>query len=213
MIIYNFLQNRKLRDYGFFRLGSGNVVTEPVTLSQAKEHLRIESSFTTDDTYITTLISVARSICENYVGFLLSNNDTVVYYLDQFPNNEVIDLYGLSKIDASSTAVKYYDSNDSLQTFPTSRYEVDEESIPSRLFLKSNASWPTTSDSRPSAIFIECEAGYTYDFLPKAIYQAILLTIGHLYENRQNVVIGAGKPYDVPQTAEHLLNTYRVVSI
>ncbi len=213
MIIYNFLQNRKLRDYGYFRIGASNTSTEPVTLSQAKAHLRIESSFTTDDTYITTLISVARSICENYVGFLLSNNDDVTYYLDQFPDNEVIDLYGLSFKDAGTTVIKYWDSNDSLQTFSSSRYHVDETSIPSRIFLDSNASWPTTSDSKPSAIYIQGEAGPNAVDVPKAIYQAILLTIGHLYENRQSVVIGSGKPYDVPQTAEHLLNTYRVVSI
>ena len=213
MVIYNFLQNRKLRDYGYFRIGASNVVTEPVTLSQAKDHLRIESSFTTDDTYITTLISVARSICENYVGFLLSHNDDVTYYLDQFPDNEVIDLYGLSFKDAGTTVIKYWDSNDDLQTLSATQYKVDEKSIPSRIFLKSNASWPTTSDSVPSAIYIEGEAGPGAVDVPKAIYQAILLTIGHLYENRQSVVIGSGKPYDVPQTAEHLLNTYRVVSI
>ncbi len=213
MIIYNFLQNRKLRNYGYFRLASDNVVTEPVTLSQAKDHLRIESSFTTDDTYITTLISVARSICENYVGFLLAKNTKVRYYLDQISDNEMIEMYGLYKIDSSSTVFKYYDTNDSEQTFPSSRYFTDEESIPTRLFLKDDTTFPSTSENVPSAIKIECIAGPVFEELPKAIYQAILLTIGHLYENRQNVVIGSGKPYDVPQTAEHLMNTYRVVSI
>tara|TARA_R100000388_G_scaffold39921_2_gene30816 strand:+ start:2872 stop:3504 length:633 start_codon:yes stop_codon:yes gene_type:complete len=210
MIIYNFIKNHKLQNYGFLREGVSNSVTEPVTLSQAKAHLRVENSV--DDTYITTLISVARSICENYVGYLLANNDSLFYYLDKFPDNEVIYLNGVAFIDSGTTVIKYHNKNDVLTTFSATNYIVDEESIPSRIFLKEDSSFPDTTTSRPSAVRIEFEAGSQGTQVPKAVYQAILMTIGHLYENRQNVVVGA-RGYELPMTAEYLLNPYRVINV
>jgi len=212
MIVYNFIKNHKLRDYGILREGSSNVITEPVSLNEAKAHLRIDSSFTSDDTYITTLISVARSICENYVGYLLAYNDSLVYFLDKFPDNEVIYLNGVAFLDSGTTVIKYYDNNDSLTTLSASKYSVDEKSIPSRIFLKEPESFPDTSSSIPNAVRVEFEAGSQGGDLPKAIYQAILLTIGHYYENRQNVVVG-GRGYEIPMTAEYLLNPFRVINI
>ena len=72
---------------GRLRYDAANAVTEPITLAQAKAHLRVED--TNDDTYITTLISVARSACENYLGYMLARNSAVNFYLDQFPNSSV----------------------------------------------------------------------------------------------------------------------------
>ena len=74
--------------YGILRPRSTNSITELVTLSEAKDHLRVTNS--DDDTYITTLISVARSICEQYVGFFLSRNSSMVYYLGRFPDSKYI---------------------------------------------------------------------------------------------------------------------------
>ena len=48
---------------------------EPVTLSEAKEQLRIDDSFTLDDSYITSLISVARDRCENYCNQFFTTQD------------------------------------------------------------------------------------------------------------------------------------------
>jgi uncharacterized phiE125 gp8 family phage protein len=210
MIVYNFTKDSKLRNYGFYRPGSSNSITEPVTLAEAKAHLRIESS--DDDTYITTLISVARGICENYVGFLLAYNDSLTYYLDRFPDRQEIILYGISGLDAGTTVIKYHNKNGVLTTFDATKYNSDEHSIPSRIFLKDGESFPETDSYTPSAVQITFEAGLQGYLMPKPLYQAILLTIGHLFENRQNVVVG-GKGYDIPQTAEYLMNPYRVISI
>jgi uncharacterized phiE125 gp8 family phage protein len=211
-MINNFIHSHKLVNYGSLRERANNSITELVSLAEAKEHLRIDSSFTNDDTYITTLISVSRAICESYVGFTLATNTALEYHMDKFPDNEVIYLYGVYK--PGNFVINYYDNNDSQQVLSNTLYNVDTRSIPTRVFLKENNSFPSTSDSIPSAIKIDLAAGPTVaQELPRPIYQAILLTIGHLYENRQNVIVGGGKPYDVPQTAEHLMNPYRVVVI
>lgn len=212
-MLFNFYNySRKLVNYGSLREGAANVVTEPITLNEAKAHLRIETSFTDDDTYITTLISVARNICENYVGFMLAHNTKVHYYMDAFPDNEVIYLYGVSNL--VSLTIHYDDQNGNNQLLDSSLYNIDVHSIPSRIFLKENSNFPSTSDSIPSAVNITIDAGPLASYeLPRSLYQAILLTIGHLYENRQNVVVGDGKPHEVPQTAEYLMNSFRVISI
>jgi len=46
------------------------VATEPVTLTEAKSHLRVIG--TTDDTFITALISSARDFAEHYTGRALA---------------------------------------------------------------------------------------------------------------------------------------------
>ena len=43
-----------------------------ITLSEAKTHLNIESGYTTDDTYITHLISVAELAVSNYTNYGLT---------------------------------------------------------------------------------------------------------------------------------------------
>lgn len=211
MITNNFLHNRRIHNYGSLRRRNGNTVTERVTLSEAKAHLRIDSSFTADDTYITTLITVARTICENYVGFNLAEETSLEYYLDDFPDTDVIYLYGIFK--PTSVLINYRNTSGVITTLNSSNYEVDLYSIPARIFLKEGSSFPEISDDYPSAITISCGAGPTSDdHLPRPIYHAILLTIGHLYENRQNVIAGV-QSYEVPQAAEYLMNPYRYTSV
>lgn len=93
-----------------------------ITLEQAKKHLNIESSYTEDDEYITSLIGVAESTIESHI------------------NEKLADL----------------------------------------------------------------ENG---GVIPPPLYQAALLFIGNLYQNREP--IGIGKEYQLPYNYEYLINLYR----
>lgn len=202
-----------MNNIGRLRMDASNVVTEPVTLAQAKEHLRIETSFTDDDTYITMIISVARNVCENYLGFIIAKNTALNYYLDKFPSCNEIELHGVWQ--PGTVGITYVDSSDNTTVWNASNYSVDNISIPARLILNSGSTYPITSSNVSSGINIDLtNAGVSdSDELPKAIYHAILMMIGHLYENRQDVVVGGGKPYDMPKASEHLLNPHRVVLV
>lgn len=48
-------------------------VTEPVTLAEAKLHLRINPGDDSEDGLIKDLITAAREFCENYTGKELAN--------------------------------------------------------------------------------------------------------------------------------------------
>jgi uncharacterized phiE125 gp8 family phage protein len=50
-------------------------LSEPVTLTEVKEQLRIEDSFTLDDDYLNSLISTARDRCENYCNQFFTVQD------------------------------------------------------------------------------------------------------------------------------------------
>ena len=208
-MIRDILNNYKMNHVGRLRYDAANSVTEPITLAQAKAHLRIDSSFTADDTYITTLISVARSACENYLGYMLARNSAVNFYLDQFPNSSVITLNGVWK--PGTVAISYYDTTNTLVIF-ASGYSVDQHSQPARIMLDDDTNWPDTSENIPSGINIDMtNAGPAdVDEIPKAIHQAMLLVIGRYYEIRQDVVLGT-QVNEIPKMTEHLLNPYRIV--
>ena len=53
-------------------------VTEPVTLAEAKLHLRINPGDTSEDSLIKDLITAAREFCENYTGKELVGENVVV---------------------------------------------------------------------------------------------------------------------------------------
>lgn len=209
-MIRDILNNYKQNNVGRLRYDRNNAVTENVTLAQAKAHLRIDTSFTADDTYITTLISVATSACENYLGYMLARNSAVNFYLDKFPSGSVITLNGVWQ--AGTVVITYYDEDDAQQTWGASNYFVDDDSQPSRIFLSDSSTYPDTSDNVPSGIKIAMtNAGPAdVDEIPKAIHQATLLVIGRYYELRQDVVTGTIAT-EIPKMTEHLLNPYRIV--
>jgi hypothetical protein len=112
--------------------------------------------------------------------------------------------------------VKYRQaSDDVVTTLSDTKYTVDNVHRPGRIILKDSEDWPdvTANQTEGKAVIVDMvNAGPSAAYLlPKTVHQAILMTIGHLYENRQDVVVGSGKPYDMPKASEHLLNSIRIV--
>jgi len=68
---------------------------------------------------------------------------------------------------------------------------VDSVSQPGRLVLKSGQSWPSATLRPANAIVIRFVAGWaSLGELPLRIKQAMLLLIGHWYENREATITG-----------------------
>ena len=159
--------------------------SEPLTLAQAKNHLKIDTSITEDDDLITALIKIARQTAEKYCRRLLYTQ-TQVMRLDYFYNLMEINRTPIQSI----SSIKYYDSDNTLQTLSTDYYDVDVKSSPARITLKYGATYPTIKE-RTNAIEITFVAGWqTVAAIPENIISGMYLLIGHLYENRESVVIG-----------------------
>jgi uncharacterized phiE125 gp8 family phage protein len=176
------------------------VATEPVTLAEAKLHLRVDAS--DDDDLIGALITAAREFAEHYTGRALAEQ-TLEMALDEFPCVDYIDLDAPPV--ASVTSIKYTDTDGVEQTFSSASYSLDTYGTSRQVTLAYGVEWPDTREE-PRAVRIRYVTGYAT--APKAVKSALLLLIGHLYENRQDAT--ATRLESIPTGAEALLDTVKV---
>ena len=184
--------------------------SEPVSLSEAKAHLRVDGA--TDDGYIDALITVAREWVE--APGLNRSLITQTWYLvlDAWPIGNTITFPRPPLV--SVTSVTYIDDAGVTRTLAASNYIVDTKSEPGRLVLTSAASWPTESLRAAAAITVEFVAGYGAAApVPTSIKQAMLLLIGHWYENREVFVESrfAASLTEAPYVVDALLSPHRVI--
>jgi uncharacterized phiE125 gp8 family phage protein len=116
----------------------------PVTRDMVKKHLRVEH--TDKDDLIDLYIAAETSWAEDFTGraFVVQTWD---YFQDAFPGEcdpQVIEL-PLGAV-TSVTDVFYLDADGAEQTLDVGLYDVDLASVPARIHLAANASWPTIYD-------------------------------------------------------------------
>ncbi len=182
---------------------------EPVTLDEAKCHLRV--TVTEDDMLIEGLILAAREQIELECSRALIKQ-TLELALDAFPCEAII----LPRPPlVSVTSIVYTDVNGNAQTLATSEYTVDTRREPAEIVPAWGKSWPSTREV-PNAVVIRYVAGYGDDpgLVPEALKLAAKMLIGHWYENRESVVIGQGlTPATVPMAVDRLLMPHRILPI
>ena len=182
---------------------------EPVSLAEAKLHLKIEATDTAEDSLIKRLIVVARRRAEVSTGRALVTQ-TWTLALDSFPGG-VIDVPRPPLLSVAS--ITYIDPEGATQTVAADRYRVDAQREPGRLTPAWDESWPPT---RPvsNAVEVQFVAGYgTSDKVPEDLRQALLLIVGRYYAHREDVQAGGTPPVKMPLGAEHLLLPYRRVRV
>ena len=177
--------------------------SNPITLTEAKTHLKVDT--TADDTFITNLIKSATSSAQEYTNrFFIAT--TIQQVGDKWE-----DISNLLKSPvASVTNIKYVDPSGSLQTLSTDVYFVDDVNKPARIGLKPNQSYPEIID-RLNAVQVNYVVGLAAgpDEVDEGIRQALLLTIGNWYQNRQAVVTGTIAT-ELPMNAKFLLDQYKI---
>lgn len=187
-----------------------------ITLSEAKAHLRVDH--TTEDTLITSLLSVADAAIDGRDGMLKRACITQTWRLrfGQWPAGAR--LYLPFPPPQSVTHVKYYDLAGSQQTYASPNYSVITAERTGYLQLIPSASWPALYD-RADAVEIEFVAGYgNAAAVPAAIKHAALLIVGELYASRGDMPDDVGKivPHGLSlqtltqQTVDRLLRPYRI---
>lgn len=160
--------------------------SEPVTLTEAKLHLREDG--TEQETLIEGLITAARELIEGETGRVLMAQ-TVRQYFDDFPaDNGTLRLAVYPARSISS--VNYRDTDGVSTVLATSDYRADVVSEPARIDSDIDEPWPTT-EGVINGVWVDVAAGYaTIAAVPQGLKQAILLTVGHWFENRETVNIG-----------------------
>lgn len=168
----------------------------PLTLEQVKDHLRVDG--TTEDALLTALIGAATEHVQNITNRQLMRA-TYRLFLDRLPSSVPLPRPPFAHI----TSITAIDENGQEAVFEETYYTTSElEHATIRGVLDSGWYASTYKD-----IVIEYEAGYEdATKVPEAIKQAMLLIIGHLYENRED------KTDRFPKASDALLSSYRVFS-
>lgn len=183
----------------------------PVTLQVAKNHLRVDNDIIEDDALIMGLIAAATEYAETFTRRALISQ-TWDYKRDAFPNGDgfYLPLPALQSV----TSITYTDSDGTSQTFSSSKYIVDTDSKPGRIALAYQQSWPVTRNII-NAVTTRFVAGYGDDpaDVPESIRLAMLLMIGHWYENRESVAaLPSGMTFtECPESAKALMWQHRVL--
>lgn len=173
---------------------------EPVTLDEAKAHLRV--TIDDDDDRITRQIAVAREQAET-IARLAIVTQTWDLYLDRFPDtagywdrrNRQLGpgspaywpRRSLGKVQiprpplVSIGTVEYVDASGSTVTLDSAEYRVGT-GTPGTIAPALNRNWPTAADVT-DAVRIRFTAGYgNASAVPACVKEAILLLVERLYD-------------------------------
>lgn len=177
---------------------------EPVTLSDAKAHLRID--WTDDDTYITNLISGAREWLESRISrACITQTLQGVWTMPKSPEGKIRGLYAPLGFELTFvlprgplqtvTLAEIEKDLDVWQTLNiTTDYVVDADNDPQRVWLRASAIsyWAPTGalinflGVYAPRVRITWTTGYGVapSNVPFATRHAILAAVAYLYENR-----------------------------
>lgn len=159
---------------------------EPVGLSEAKLHLRVDHD--DDDDLIQSLITAARDQIE-HVTWRQLLTATWDYSCDAWPADGV---FVLPKAPLQSvTSISYTNTANVTAVVPSTDYLVDTASLRGRVLPAYGKSWPSAGLRPANGITVRFIAGYGAALaVPAELKAALKLLVGHLYENREAVNVG-----------------------
>jgi hypothetical protein len=208
---------------------------EPVSLDEAKDHLRVSSD--DDDAYITGLVITAREMVENDTGRALLTQTWNQTFDDGWPwsrstsSRTQRDSFGypggLGSVSnrgryqivlkrppfQSLVGVTYIDLAGVEQTLSPTLYKVNKLNTGEWAVDQGfNAQWPIVQ-TQPNAGGVTFVAGYgdSPGSIPEPLRLSILLLCGEWYDQRSPVNVNLrGEPAELPNMVEQLVRRYRV---
>ncbi len=177
---------------------------EPLTVSEAKAHLRVDGA--DEDTLIASLILTSRLHVETALGLALLTQSWRLT-LDRWPCEKDLELplRPLQTIDA----VRVLPAEGAAVVIAAANYIADAGSVPPRL-VRTGMIWPQPGKAA-NGIEIDFTVGYgaTADLVPAPIRHALLLLVAHWYERRDPIEVGSPDTV-IPQAVSDLLDGYRI---
>ena len=180
---------------------------EPVTVAEAKAHLRIDGS--AEDILIASLIVTSRLHVEAALGLALITQSWRLS-LDAWPEDGVVRFQLRPIRSIASVTVK--DVTGTPATVAAEDYLLDGLAVRPRLIAR-DGKWPAPG-LRANGIDIEFTAGIGDEAgdVPQQIRHAILLLVAHWYEHRDPLEIGSAAAA-IPAPVSDLLKPYREVRL
>ena len=163
----------------------------PVTLELAKQHLRVDSG-NHDDNLITAKLDMAVAVAEDMTGRII--REKAVSFDVLMPTDAPI-----VRLPVPTTRIERLTVSQSF--IPDEGYTLLEDDYTPMLVTE-----PQYAGER---ISVTAVVGYNKDIIPPAIKAAILLTLGTLYDNESDNLVGRSVS-ELSLTAEKLLLPWRV---
>ncbi|MEN6535636.1 MAG: head-tail connector protein [Bryobacteraceae bacterium] len=180
----------------------------PVSLAEVKAQCRVD--FNDDNVLLNALIDAAVSYADGWTGILGRALCPQTWRQDYDCFRRCLQLPLFPVIEVNS--VKYIDPAGVEQTIGRANYTLKVDGLGAYVEFVSTFAFPATSVESAS-IKVEYDAGYEEggdEPLPPAIKQGLLLLIGHLYANREAVVVGSSlQVMSVPLATDALFAPYR----
>jgi uncharacterized phiE125 gp8 family phage protein len=177
--------------------------SEPITLEQAKAHLRVTGS--EEDSLINNLIVAVRNEAESYLNRVLIEQVWDLY-LDEFPDDSDDEIVIQKTPVTAITYIKYYDSAGVLQTWDRANYDLDHYNEPARVYSAYEVYYPAIRLIK-NAVQIRFTCGYgEAGDVPEAIKSGMYLYLSYLYDNR-----GDQTTTGVPHAVWNIWNNYRIL--
>ena len=157
----------------------------PVTLAEAKAHLRVD--FDDDDTLIAQLVNAAAAAIDgpNGIGYCLMAQ-TWVGTLDGFPPRRIsIPLAPF----ASLTSIDYVDTAGDPQTMDAADYRVVDGAAPAFVEPVFGGTWPSARAVSGAVTVTFVVGAATVAQVPDDLRHAVLLLVGNWYENRESTIV------------------------
>ena len=191
-----------------------DATVEPVTLIEAKVHLRETLGDADNDAHIAGLITAARLDAEHRLQRTLISTawrltrDTFYAWRGGCWDAEIRLPMGKT---IGVQSVKYVDDAGTLQTLAADQYLVDLAGDVARIVPAYGLGWPNVR-AQPGAVQVNYTAGYGVDasVVPAPIKSWIKLALGDMYERRER---SAERPAVPMQFADGLLDPYRIWSL
>lgn len=184
---------------------------EPVTLAEAKAHLRVDVS--DDDALIGAIVKAAREFCEEYLDRTLVHTQWTMR-ADSFPpsGTQDVELPRPPMATAGTTTavvLTYTLESGATATYSTANYRVDRHATPGAVKTLYGQTWPAHLID-DNSISVTWWGGYGADgtSVPAAIRSAILMIVGSLYEHRSAVLTGTISK-EIEFGVKALLDTHR----
>lgn len=196
---------------------------EPVSIQEAKNHLRVDSDMTSDDALIGLFISAARIYAENYTARSFIRQKWRLI-LDSFPGPSLVGVpagvpYSLPGHAVllergpfiSLDSIEYTGMNSKPYVMPGTDYKAELSGGIGRITPIFGKIWPIPLPQIGSVI-INYTAGYgdAPDDVPAGIRQWILVRINGMYENREEIAVTRGGKIEPIPFIDGLLDPYRV---
>lgn len=173
----------------------------PVTMAEAKEWARIDSTDSSQDGILTMLIAMATEYAEHKTGRAFVER-TLELILDRFGNADHVCIGSYIELPWAPLigidSIKYTDLNRTEQTVSASDYEIDTTSQPGRVRPVWGSYWPVIGYGF-NPVRIQYRAGYRpvgsptdltdNTYLPGALRTWMQARITTFYDNRGQVMV------------------------